>query len=487
VHKREIIVMIYLVILVAFSLLMLYVGVKWVKNMYHLRHFRGPTPLPLVGNMNSPGVLSIIKHWATLRRQYGPFYTFFAWTHAYLVVCEPAAVRQILTDHKSFPKGDAYSSGFAYVFGQGLVTSKAEKHKQDRSRFSKYFVGTNVEHYLTMINAKTLEGYEEMRHEAGDKKTFVYDMEHLFAPLTMRIFSTFCTGIDLYEGRRDLEKKVCKIVSDGSFYAALVMLLNLPQWKGVYPWTKSLDLIRDTMRPEIMHIVDTKRMALKNGTCSSPDDCVSQMIQDEIPEDELFDHMVTLLCAGHDTTAFFSSYMCFALAQHHDVQEKAYAEIQEVMGDRTEVTPDDIKTMVYLRKVMLETLRVYAIIPCLVRYSDEEFELKELNVTIPKGTNIMIPMSVVNRDPIAWPDPTKFDPERFEGTEKSVAKKGFFPFGYGSRVCIGNTLAQMESSVFMVHLLRKYKLTEDPTFRIKINAGISLTSSNGIRVTMTQR
>ena len=443
-------------------------------------------PLPVVGNMNNVGALSILKNFLDLRRQYGPFYTFFALSRPYLVVCEPTAVRNILTDHKSFPKGDAYTSGFAYIFGQGLVTSVSEKHKADRSRFSKYFVATNVQLYLNMIHNKTIEALQELE-EAHPAKFFTYDMEHFFAPLTMRIFSTFCTGSDLYEGRREEEKRVCKIVSDGSYFVAVVMFLSLPQWKGVFPWTKALDKILDTLRPEIMNIVDSKRMALKNGTCDTPDDCVSQMIQDDLSEKEIFEHMVTLLCAGHDTTAFFSSYMSYALAQNPIVQQRAYEEIQRVMGDRTEVTADDIKDMVYLRKVMLETMRMYAIIPFLVRYAEEDFVMKELKVTIPKGTNIMIPMSVVNRDPESWPNPSEFDPERFEGSEKSVAKKGFFPFGYGSRVCIGNSLAQMESAVFMCHLLRKYKLSADPTFRLKINAGISLTSTNGIRLALSQR
>lgn len=442
--------------------------------------------MPIIGNLTNPGALSLIKLFISLKKIYGSVYTFFVFSHPYLVVCDPTAVRQILTDHKSFPKGDAYTAGFAYVFGQGLVTSVNEKHKADRSRFSKYFIGTNVALYLNMINEKTAEAVQEIVEHNVGKDSFCHDMEHFFAPLTLRVFSVFCTGKDIFMGRRDKEKDVCKIVSEGSYWMGVVMFLKLPLWK-IFPWTKSLDKVLNVLRPEIMNIVDEKRTALKNGTCETPDDCVSQMIVDNLTEKEIFDHMVTLLCAGHDTTAFFSAYMCLLLAQHQDAQDKAYDEIMRVMGDRTEVTADDIKDMVYLRKVMLETLRIYAIIPFLIRYTEEDFELKELKITIPKGTNLMIPMSVVNRDAEAWPDPMDFNPDRFEGTEKSIAKKGFFPFGYGSRVCIGNSLAQMESTVFVCHVLRKYRLQVDPTFKLKINAGISLTSASGLRLKMCNR
>ena len=464
----------------------LYHFTLYAKNIYRFRNFRGPPPLPLVGNLTNPAALSLIKLFISLKRVYGSIFTFFVFSHPYLVVCDPNAVRQILTDHKSFPKGESYTSGFAYVFGQGLVTSSNEKHKADRSRFSKYFIATNVALYLKMINDKTAEAVAELSENNPATGSFCYDMEHFFAPLTLRVFSIFCTGKDVFAGRRDKERDICRVVTEGSYWTGVVMFLKLPTY-SMMPWTKALDKVLDTLRPEIMSIVDSKRVALKNGTCDTPDDCVSQMIQDDLSEKEIFEHMVTLLCAGHDTTAFFAAYMCLLFAQHQPEQQKAYEEIQRVMGDRTEVTADDIKDMVYLRKVMLETMRLYAIIPFLIRYAEEDFELKELKVTIPKGSNIMIPMSVVNRDSEAWPNPLEFDPERFEGTEKSVAKKGFFPFGYGSRVCIGNSLAQMESTVFVCHLLRQFKLDVDPSFKLQINAGISLTSASGLRLKMCRR
>ncbi|CAE7567056.1 cyp516B1, partial [Symbiodinium microadriaticum] len=181
-----------------------------------------------------------------------------------------------------------------------------------------------------MINNKTAEAVAEIAEYNPGTEPFCYDMEHFFAPLTLRVFSTFCTGKDIFEGRRDKEKEVCKVVTVGSYWMGVVMFLKLPTWRFL-PWTRALDHVLDTLRPEIMQVVDSKRVALKNGNCDSPDDCVSQMIMDDLSEKEIFDHMVTLLCAGHDTTAFFSAYMCLVLAQHADVQQKAYDEVIAVM------------------------------------------------------------------------------------------------------------------------------------------------------------
>ncbi|CAM9507096.1 unnamed protein product, partial [Ectocarpus fasciculatus] len=128
-------------------------------------------------------------------------------------------------------------------------------------------------------------------------------------------------------------------------------------------------------------------------------------------------------------------------------------------------------------------LRLFAVIPIITRVSQDDVFIKEANVTIPKGANVMIPMFLMNRDPEIWDRQNEFLPERFEGKgDFTSAKDGFFPFGYGSRTCIGNTLAQMEVAVFLSHLLRRYTIEPDPKYKLKIAAGISLTTTNGVKV-----
>lgn len=127
--------------------------------------------------------------------------------------------------------------------------------------------------------------------------------------------------------------------------------------------------------------------------------------------------------------------------------------------------------------------RLYSIIPAVTRVATEEVHIKEANVTIPKGATVMIPMFLINRDPELWDKPAEFNPDRFEGKgDFTSAKNGFFPFGYGARTCIGNTLAQMESGVFICHLLMKFRIKAEPGFKPAIMSGISLTTSNGINV-----
>ena len=199
---------------------------------------------------------------------------------------------------------------------------------------------------------------------------------------------------------------------------------------------------------------------------------------------EMYEQFTTLIAAGHDTTAFFGCYMCYLLATHPEVQTKLKTEIKGVMNGRLNVTAEDIKAMPYLSCVMKEVLRMYTVIPFVNRTTTQDVLLRDANIVLPKGTTALIPLCIMNRDGDVWDEPNKFKPERFEvlNISDSSAKHGFLPFGYGSRTCIGNTLALTEGAVMFSLLLQKCTFSKVEGFKPKIAAGISLVSQNGIRV-----
>lgn len=102
------------------------------------------------------------------------------------------------------------------------------------------------------------------------------------------------------------------------------------------------------------------------------EDCLTIMLREKMSEQVMSDHMLTLICAGHDTTAYFSSFLCYLLAANIEEQDKLREEIFRVVGDSTDITADHIPQMHYLRKVMQETLRLFATIPILTRYCVKE-------------------------------------------------------------------------------------------------------------------
>ena len=485
----------------------------FTQQCVKLRNFSGPLAFPLIGNCYQSQALFLMRYLSTLRKRFGKIFTFFAFTKPYLVICDPAVVRRVLSDSKSFIKGLDYTKQFSIAFGEGLVTSNGEKHRKDRMHFGKYFTKMNIGKHMGMVNKKTRMTIESMlldvnshkcdpqnkdKYPNGDtcKPTDstgkCYNIEHFFALLALRIFMQFAISYDFAtdttEDKSDMEEYLAKAVSDGSWAIGRMITLGLPMW-DIFPAVQVVKEGKRVLWDEMKKVVMNRRKALERGECLDVDDCITPMINENMSEKEMSDHMVTLLSAGHDTTAYFSSYMFYLLSQHQDVQQKLREEIETVIGDREEIDCDDVMSLKYLLMVMQETLRMYSIIPCVTRTCTVDTYIKESGITLPAGQDLLIPMFLINRDPELWENPSQFMPERFEGCTGyfTSSKAGFFPFGYGSRACIGNYLAQMESAVFVCKLLKAFDVLPEPEFKPAIFAGISLTTSNGINIRLRAR
>jgi cytochrome P450 len=474
-----------LFVLLSFVLFFGYYVFIYCSLCWKFRKFRGPPAFPLVGNCYTSQVFTFLKYLGKLRAQYGKMYTFFNFTTAFLVICDPVVVRRVLSDPKTFPKGTDYTEKFSTVFGEGLVTSNGEKHRKGRSIFGKYFIRSSIAKIAPKMNEVADSVLDSTIGNISEPK--VFNVESVFARLALRTFMNFALGADLSSDPKR-EEAFCHIVSRGSTSVGRLIAFNLPMWSFL-PEMKVLSKCNRNFKDLFKYFLDLRQQKLAAGEMTDVDDCLAAMIRENLSEKEMIDHFATLVCAGHDTTAFFLSYTVYLLAQNPMIQDKLYSHIIDVTKDRTEITVDDFAEMKYLHCVMMETLRLYAIIPGLTRYVSEETYIKEADVTLPAGTTVLIPMVILNRDPQIWDNPSEFRPSRFEekGNDFTSAKDGYFPFGYGARTCIGNTFAQVESAIVLCKLMKKYIFEPDPKFRIAIRSGISLTTSNGINVIMKPR
>lgn len=474
--------MIWVLAVAAIAIWATYYTALFLYHSYKLRKFTGPLAFPVVGNLYTAEAFQVLRYMQKMRKVYGDYFVFWGFSKPMLVCTDPVGVREVLSDTKSFIKGADYTYYFAFPFGQGLVTSTTEKHKVDRARLGKYFHKSNVMQYVSAMDAHTKKAMGEF---IGDKVLdTTIDFETFFAHLSLRVFGAFCLHHD-FSTDVELESRICEIVSKGSFYTGWAIGVGPPMFEFM-PYTKAMrapqKIVMDACRP----IIEARRKALAAGE-EVPDDPLTKMLEDNLDEQDLTDHLTTLVCAGHDTTAFFCSYTVLLLAQNPDVQEKLREEIISVFGDSNDFTDANFDKLVYLRKVMQEVLRFYPVIPTLTRYSIKEVKIKDSDIVIPEGVTIAMPIISMHRSNTLWDQPEKFDPERWpeSTTFRNDPKIGYLPFGYGSRTCIGMSLALTESSIMFCHLLRKYRFTPEPGFRPNIRAGISLTTSNGVKVRVT--
>ncbi|XP_046545767.1 cytochrome P450 3A28-like [Haliotis rubra] len=172
--------------------------------------------------------------------------------------------------------------------------------------------------------------------------------------------------------------------------------------------------------------------------------------------DEIVAQCIVFFIAGYETTASTLTFISYNLAMNPDVQEKAYNEVKEMLGNE-EPNYDNIGKLKYLDNVITETLRLYPPAYVIDRTVSETTQIKGL--TFSKGQNVFIPVMAIHRNPELYDDPESFKPERFEDQDKTIA---FQAFGFGPRACIGMRLALVEVKVALVNVLRAVKFDRMP-------------------------
>jgi len=214
------------------------------------------------------------------------------------------------------------------------------------------------------------------------------------------------------------------------------------------------------------------------------DNCLDAMLKSGHPREELYGQFTTIISAGHDTTGYFQAYTALLLAKHPDVQKRVKDELREVLKGET-ITEDNINQLTYLQCVFKESLRYYGIVPFLPRLANRETMLGKIR--IPSNSNLILAFTNMSFDEEVWSDVWTFNPDRFQEIPSlQSASKGYFPFAYGQRVCIGMNMANIQSIVALSMLLQKYTFVEEKSYRPKFTLSLSLTTTNGVKVWLKQ-
>uniref|UniRef100_A0A8D0L282 unspecific monooxygenase n=1 Tax=Sphenodon punctatus TaxID=8508 RepID=A0A8D0L282_SPHPU len=174
-----------------------------------------------------------------------------------------------------------------------------------------------------------------------------------------------------------------------------------------------------------------------------------------LTDSEIIAQAIIFIFAGYEGTSNVICFLAYELAIHAAVQQKVQEEIDSVLANKAPLTYDALLQMEYLDMAINEILRMYPIGGRIERVSKKDVEIN--GVTIPKGLVVMIPPSVLHRDPEYWPEPDEFRPERFSKENKETLNPYvYLPFGAGPRNCIGMRFALLTIKVAMVSLLQSF-------------------------------
>ena len=202
-------------------------------------------------------------------------------------------------------------------------------------------------------------------------------------------------------------------------------------------------------------------------------------------ERELIDEVMTLVVAGHETTASGLNWTWYLLSQHPQIEARLHAEV-DAAADLPAPTLAEVETLGYTRQVIDEALRLYPPGWVLSRRTIAADELG--GYPVPAGTNVLLPLYLLHRHPQFWKDPESFEPERFAPEHEAERPRfAYMPFAAGPRHCIGETFALYEMLMHLYKVARRYRLSYVPDKPLELEAQINLRTRHPLHMRLERR
>jgi len=203
---------------------------------------------------------------------------------------------------------------------------------------------------------------------------------------------------------------------------------------------------------------------------------------------QIRDEAMTIFLAGHETTANALTWSLYLLSRHPAVEARLHAEVDAALGVGPAVrlpTADDMAALPYTRMVFAEAMRLYPPAWVIGRRAIDAYPIREW--TLPPRTIVLASQYVMHRDPRFWPDPERFDPERWTPeAQEGRPKFAYFPFGGGPRICIGEQFAWMEGVLILATIARRWRLLP-PATAIGVRPMITLRPAEPVRMVAEAR
>ena len=231
------------------------------------------------------------------------------------------------------------------------------------------------------------------------------------------------------------------------------------------------------------------------GQGDGPQDVLGRLIWgvdpvtgETLPEDNLRRQIVTLVIAGHETTSALITWTLYYLTEHPEISAKVQREVDDVLGRDITTIPtwEQVHQLDALDRVFLESLRLSPIFPSLLRRPREDAVLLD-KYFVPAGTDVIVLLPPLQRNPAWWERGDEFDPDRWlpENQDK-INPNAFYPFGLGQRACIGRGFALLEARTVLGMVLRAFDLTRDPDYALQIQMGLNVKPAK-LHITATPR
>jgi cytochrome P450 len=437
-----------------------------------------PKGKPVVGNLfdfrRDPlnFLLTVAReHGDVVHLQFGPQSVF--------LVNNPDHIRDVLvTNNRNFIKSRGLQMAKRFL-GEGLLTSEGEFHRRQRRLSQPAFHRQRMNAYAEVMARSG--AITRDRWQTGETVDIAQEMMRVTLAIVGKTLFDADVESEAAEIRRALTDIMLLFDRITSPFPNLLMKLPLPSNFRFLKAKKRLDAT-------IYRIINEHRAS---GTDRGDLLSMLLMAQDEegdgggMTDVQLRDEAMTIFLAGHETTANALAWTWYLLAQHPEVEARLHQEIDAQLEGRLP-DADDFARLKYTEKVFAEAMRLYPPAWAMGRQALSDYPIDKY--IVPAGSIILMSPWVMHHDPRYYPDPFKFDPERWTPPAREARPKfSYFPFGGGPRVCIGEGFAWMEGVLLIATIAQHWSMRLAAGEKVEPKPMITLRPRGGMRMTLERR
>jgi cytochrome P450 len=424
-----------------------------------------------------------LKFLTHLAREYGDVSRFRVGPQTFYFLNHPDLVRDVLvTHHERFHKGRALQRA-KRLLGEGLLTSEGEHWQRQRRLAQPAFHRQRLQGY-----GRVMVDYAE-RASGRWRDGEALDISEEMMRLTLSIVGKTLFDADVEHDASEVGGALSEIMD--LFGYLMFPFAELMEKVPILPPVRRFNRARARLDGVVYRIIDERRRGGEDRG-----DLLSMLLLAEDEEgdrqgmsnEQVRDEAMTLFLAGHETTANLLAWTWYLLARNPEAERRLHAEIDAVLeGGRTTPTVDDLPRLRYTEMVVSEVMRLYPPAWAVGRRAVADHEAGGYHV--PANSLILVSQYVAHRDPRFWPDPERFDPERWTPEARGCRPQfAYFPFGGGPRRCVGEAFAWMEATLILATLASRWRMRLAPGRVVETRPRITLRPGRGgVPVTLERR
>lgn len=416
-----------------------------------------------------------IEFFQRLVRDYGDVVHYRVRRQDVIFLNDPEYIQEILVaQNDNFVKERTVQRS-KLLLGEGMITAEGAAHRAQRQAANPAFRRERIPSYAATMVAEAARTRDSWIPGA----TLDVSLEMMY--LTLNIVARTLFDTDLGAEVREVAAAINTIMGMYHFMLlapAAEQLVRLP-----LPKVATFRRARARIDRAVARMIAEHRAGRRD-----PDDLLSLMLRAHGKggnDRQLRDEVVTIFLAGYETVSNALTWTWYLLSQNPEAEQKMHAEIDGVLGGR-EAAADDTPRLHYTEMVLAEAMRLYPPAWGMGRQALGDFELGPYR--LPARTTIAMSQYILQRDARYFPQPERFDPERFTAAAKARRPKfAYFPFGGGGRQCIGESFAWTEGVLVLATIAQKWRLRLDPGQKVEIEPLITLRPKFGMRMLVERR